>query len=78
MPVTGGNVAPVCCHDDDAIMLLNFCQQQIDMVAAVLLPILKDGFTLIKEQQSIMNFCLPADRCNKLQPGTMRLPMSWC
>ena len=66
-------------------MLLNLCQQQIDMVAAVLFPILKDGFTLIKEQQGIMNLCLPADSphdclpsCNELQLDTMRLPMSWC
>ena len=41
-------------------MLLHLCQQHVDMVAAVLLPVLKDGFTLIKEQQRIMDFGLPA------------------
>ena len=41
-------------------MLLHLCQQHVDMVAAVLLPVLKDGFTLVKEQQCIMDFGLPA------------------
>ena len=41
-------------------MLLNFRQEQVDMMAAMLLPVFKDGFTLIKEQQSIMNLGFPA------------------
>ena len=60
-------IAPVGSHDDDALMLLHFCEEHVDVVAAVLLPVLKDGLTLIKEQQSIMNLGLPA--C----PGNMLL-----
>lgn len=53
-------VAPVGGHDDDAIVLLHLSQQQVDMMAAMLLPVLKDSFALIKEQQCIMNLSLPA------------------
>ena len=46
-------------------MLLNFCQEHVDMVAAMLLPVFENCFTLIKEQQSIMYLCFPADSaCN--------------
>ena len=53
---------PVGGHDDDAFMLFHLCQKHVDMVAAVLLSVLKNGFTLIKEQQSIVNLCFPADQ----------------
>ena len=59
-------VAPVGSHDDDALMLLHFCEEHVDMVAAVLLPVLKNGLTLIKEQQSIMDLGLPACPGNTL------------
>ena len=54
------DVGPVGRHDDDALMLLHLCQQHVNMVAAVLLPVLKNGFTLVKKQQCIMDFGLPA------------------
>ncbi|KAA6419620.1 MAG: hypothetical protein FRX49_10345 [Trebouxia sp. A1-2] len=59
-------IAPVGSHDDDTLMLLHFCEEHVDVVAAVLLPVLKDGLTLIKEQQSIMDLGLPAYPSNML------------
>ena len=59
-------IAPVGSHDDDALMLLHFCEEHVDVVAAMLLPVFKDGLALIKEQQSIMDLCLPACPCNML------------
>ena len=50
---------PVGGHDDDAFMLLNFREEHVDVVATMLLPVLKDGFTFIKEQQSIMDLRFP-------------------
>ncbi len=47
-------------------MLLHFCEEHVDVVAAVLLSVLKDGLTLIKEQQSIMDLGLPAHPGNTL------------
>lgn len=41
-------------------MFLHLSQQHVDVVAAVLLSVLKDGFTLVEEQQRIMNLGLPA------------------
>ena len=41
-------------------MLLHFCEEHVNMIAAVLLPVLKNGFTLVKEQQSVMDLCFPA------------------
>ena len=52
---------PVRGHDDDAIMFLHLRQQLVYVVAAVLLPVLKNGFALIKEEQRIMNLGLPAE-----------------
>ena len=59
-------------------MLLHFCEEHVDVVAAVLLPVLKDGLALIKEQQSIVDLCLPACPGNTLfadlyQRGSMSL-----
>ena len=48
-------------------MFLHLSQQHVDMVAAVLLPVLKDGFTLVKKEQGIMNFGLPAKDPSKVQ-----------
>lgn len=40
-------------------MLLNFREEHVDVVATVLFPVLKDGFTFIKEQQGIMDLRFP-------------------
>lgn len=47
-------------------MFLYLRQQHVDVLAAVLLPVLKDGFTLVKEQQCIMYLGLPASVSRQL------------
>ncbi len=47
-------------------MLLHFCEEHVDVVAAMLLPVFKDGLALIKEQQSVVDLCLPACPGNTL------------
>lgn len=49
-------------------MFLYLRQQHVDMVAAVLLPVLKNGFTLVKEQQCVMNLGLPASVSHSAEP----------